>query len=99
MSTYTYGVLSVVCARCGKSVRKRELDAHNYWTHGVGKKPKPDTHRTFVAETARRVAAPLRKVGYTGAGKPLVACPWCGAQVLEKNLRKHLTNKCPKGKR
>lgn len=43
ISTYTYGVSSVVCMRCGKTVRKRELDAHNYYTHGIGKKPAPDS--------------------------------------------------------
>ena len=98
VSTYTYGVLSVVCARCGKSVRKRDLDAHNYWTHRIGKKPKPEPYPNFATEPATRVAAPLRRVGYTGAGKPMVACPQCGAKVLQKNLRKHLTKKCPKAK-
>ena len=79
ISTYTYGVSSFVCMRCGKTVREREMDAHNYYTHGVGKKPRPE--------------------GYSGAGKPLALCPRCGAKVLQKNLQKHLSNKCPKAKR
>lgn len=43
INTYTYGVLSTVCVRCGKSVRNSEWDAHNYYTHGIGKKPKSDS--------------------------------------------------------
>ena len=98
ISTYTYGVSSVVCMRCGKTVRKRDIEAHNYYTHQIGKKPKPATPPDFAAENARGVVASARKVGYTGAGKPLVACPRCGAKVLQKNLQKHLSKKCPTGK-
>ena len=28
LKTYTYGVSSVVCMKCGKTVREREMDAH-----------------------------------------------------------------------
>jgi DNA-directed RNA polymerase subunit RPC12/RpoP len=99
ISTYTYGVSSVVCMRCGKTVRKREMDAHNYWTHGIGKKPESDRTAASEAQTKKPVKGPLRRTGYARAGNPLVACPRCGAEVLQKNLRKHLTKKCPKGKR
>lgn len=103
ISTYTYGVSSVVCMKCGKTVRKRDMDAHNYYTHGVGKKPKPESPPDFAAENTKRALmsaiGSARKAGYSGAGKPLVLCPRCGAKVLQKNLQKHLSNKCPKAKR
>ena len=44
VSTYTYGVSSVMCTRCGKSVRKKDVRAHEYFTHGIGKRP-DDTAR------------------------------------------------------
>lgn len=94
-STYTYGVSSAVCTRCGKSVRNREMDAHNYWTHGIGKKPDPE-RRSRSAERPRLATGPTQKSGVAKANKPLVACSKCGARVLEKNLRKHLTKRCPK---
>lgn len=88
-----------MCTRCGKSVRKRDFDAHNYWTHGIGKKPELNRRSGSAVERPRRVVAPVREVGYTGGGKPLVACPRCSAKVLDKNLQKHLAKKCPRGKR
>jgi DNA-directed RNA polymerase subunit RPC12/RpoP len=99
ISTYTYGVLSTVCLRCGKSVRKREMEAHNYWTHGIGKKPGPDRRpRSTSGGTPRRAGTVTKRVGRVGA-KPMVACSGCGAKVLQKNLQKHVSKRCPKSKR
>lgn len=95
ISTYTYGVSSIVCIRCGKSVRKREMDAHNYWTHGIGKKPDPGRPSRPV-ENPRLAPGPARRSGAANTNKTLVVCPRCGAKVLEKNLQKHLTKRCPK---
>ncbi len=99
ISTYTYGVSSVVCLRCGKSVRKREIEAHNYWTHGVGKKPDPDRRpRSTSGRASQRVGAAPKRVDRVGV-KPMVACAGCGAKVLQKNLQKHVSKRCPNSKR
>lgn len=97
-NVYTYGVLSSVCAICGKTVRNRDLDAHKYYTHGIGAEPGPKVRPNPATENKKQAASSARKVGYTSVGKPLVACPWCGAKVLQKNLHKHLSKKCPAGK-
>lgn len=99
VKTYTYGVLSTVCPRCGKSVRNKDLDAHNYYTHGIGDTPQPRLRSGSRSAGGGRVKGPVRGSGSTRAGRPLVACPRCGAQVLQKNLQKHLTKKCPKSRR
>ncbi|MDP9474604.1 MAG: hypothetical protein M3R38_02715 [Actinomycetota bacterium] len=99
ISTYTYGVSSVVCLRCGKSIRKREMEAHNYWTHGVGKKPEPDRRPRPPSEGTLRSAATAPKPVDCVGGKPMVACVGCGAKVLQKNLQKHVAKRCPKSKR
>lgn len=96
INTYTYGVLSVVCPGCGKSVRKKELDAHNYYTHGIGRKPEVG-RSSSSAGAQKRVATPAQKSNGTATNQtPQVDCPLCDTKLLKKNLQKHLRKKCPK---
>jgi hypothetical protein len=95
----SYGVLSTICPRCGKSVRNRELDAHNYWTHKIGKKPEPERRPKLSTKRALQNAASARKAGNNSVNKPLVICPRCGSKVSQKNLQKHLSKKCLKRQR
>lgn len=38
----------------------------------------------------------MRIIGYTSAGKPKAACPWCGRQMLLQTVKRHIETKCPK---
>lgn len=96
INTYTYGVLSTVCVRCGKSVRNSEWDAHNYYTHGVGKKPESDSSSDPYLKRPKRATGPARGSNKAGSDRTQIACPHCGTKLLQKNLRKHATTKCPK---
>lgn len=99
INTYTYGVLSEVCPRCGKSVRKKERQAHDYYTHGVGKKPESTSPSHLPVGKPKQFARPAQKSGGQSASRTQVNCPRCDAKLLQKNLQKHLSKKCPKIRR
>lgn len=90
INTYTYGVSSTVCLRCGKTVRRREMNAHNYYTHGIGKRPNPDPSKTAVPPQRPQ---PRHS---SGKRKTYTFCPHCQANVLSNNLNKHIRKKCLK---
>ncbi len=96
ISTYTYGVLSVVCMRCGKSVRKKELDAHNYWTHGIGKRPSDPVRQSSVP---KRSAKPPISSGTNAKNKTsnrlTVVCKVCNQSVRQSRLEKHILKAHP----
>ncbi len=82
MSTYTYGVSSVVCMRCGKTVRKRELDLHNYYTHGIGERPSDPT---------KQEPGKGKKI----SKRPTVICEVCRQSVRKSRLEKHMRKAHP----
>lgn len=96
INTYTYGVLSTRCVRCGNSVRNSEWNAHNYYTHGIGKKPKSDSSSDPYLKRPKRATGPARGSNKAGSNRTQIACPHCGTKLPQKNLRKHTTTKCPK---
>ncbi len=94
INTYTYGVLSEICYMCGKSVRIRDWEAHNYYTHGIGKKPASGSSSDPYLKRSKRAKTSARSSRKAGSNRILAVCPECGAKVLRKNLTKHLTKKC-----
>lgn len=80
--------------RCGKTVRKREMDAHNFYTHGIGSKPKASNALRSVTKSSNQ-SAPKQRPKSKGS---MAECPHCRVEVLRKNLQKHVSKKCPNKK-
>lgn len=97
ISTYTYGVSSVVCMRCGKTVRKRELDAHNYWTHGVGERPiDPVKQSSSVKRPGRSpVSSGSQAKDKKPSNKLMAICKVCNQRVRQSRLEKHMKKAHP----
>lgn len=96
-SVYTYGVLSVVCARCGKAVRKRELDAHNYWTHGIGQRPLDRKRRSSSVPSTRKPSASSGAPDKSkkASERPKIVCGVCGQRIGRNRLEKHVRKAHP----
>lgn len=93
IKTYTYGVLSTVCPRCGKSVRSKDLNAHNYYTHGIGERPSDLVKQSSSAKRSGRSSAssgPQAK-GKRSSKKPTVICKVCNQTMRQSRLEKHMT--------
>ena len=90
LKTYTYGVSSVVCLKCGNTVRKREMDAHNYYTHGLGSPP-PGAQVSGKSSAGRRPKAKSKKQ----AKVKRVVCKVCKQSVRESRLEKHMLKAHP----
>ncbi len=97
ISTYTYGVSSVVCMRCGKTVRKRELPAHNYWTHGIGERPSDPVKRSSGTKRSRRtpVSSGPQAKGERPSKRPMITCKVCKQSVRQSRLEKHMRKAHP----
>lgn len=80
----TYSLLSVECSRCGSLVRKQELDAHLYWSHGIGERPDDPVKQS----SGSRKSAKLKN------NKPskrlMVVCEICNQKVRQARLEKHM---------
>lgn len=96
-NVYTYGVLSSVCAICGKTVRKRELDAHNYWTHGIGKRPPDPAKRSSDLKHSGKspISSSTRPEAKKSSTKPTVICNVCKQSVRRNRLEKHMRKAHP----
>lgn len=76
--------------KCGKTVRKRDMDAHNYYTHGIGSPP-PETRLSGKSAAAKRSKAQRNK-----KAKPKrVICEVCKQSVRETWLESHMRKAHP----
>ena len=97
ISTYTYGVSSVVCMKCGKKVRKREMPAHNYYTHGIGERPIDTVKQRSGFKRSGKSSGPSgqqRKSKNTST-RPTVVCEVCNRSVRRNRLEKHMDKAHP----
>lgn len=95
-STYIYSVLSVICPRCGKTVRNRDLGVHNYYTHRIGERPvtpankRPNSKRAVKSSSYSRPQAKGKK-----RFRPMVVCEICNQSVRKSQLEKHMQKAHP----
>ncbi|CAA9367467.1 MAG: hypothetical protein AVDCRST_MAG93-8094, partial [uncultured Chloroflexia bacterium] len=97
ISTYTYGVSSVVCMRCGKKVRKRDMPAHNYWTHGLGERPGDPVKRRSSTKPPRSAAKATgpKAEGKSSSKRLMVTCKVCNQSVRQSRLGRHMAKAHP----
>lgn len=89
------------CGMCGQLVRQGRLEEHARSVHGLSTRKRSrgnaDRSLTMRQWAARLSATPATKV--PAADESSVLCPQCDAEVLPKNLEKHLRKKCPRRER